>query len=290
VCLATKAPVVIAPAMNQGMWQDTATNANQQALRQKGMHLLGPASGSQACGDIGLGRMLEPAQIIEKLSALFATGMLAGMKVLVTAGPTHEAIDPVRYLTNGSSGKMGYALAAAAEEAGATVTLISGPVYLPPPPRMEVVSVTTAEQMYTAVMRKVAEYDIFLAVAAVADYRCQTPSEQKIHKKEAVMQLALTRNPDIVESVGQLSPRPFVVGFAAETEEVVQQAQAKRIRKNMDMIIANQVGAGIGMGSDENAVVVISDQGTQHLPLTPKNKLARQLIEIIAAAVKENIT
>ncbi len=205
LCLATSAPIMLSPAMNQGMWQHTLTQENIQALEDKKVHILGTNKGSQACGDVGPGRMLEPVEIREKLNDLFATGELAGLKVLVTAGPTHEAIDPVRFITNGSSGKMGYALAEAAREAGAGVTLISGPVSLPHPERMECISVVSAQEMYDEVMRKVSEYDIFLAVAAVGDYRSQTVAEQKIHKQDAAMQLVLERNPDIVSSVGQIA-------------------------------------------------------------------------------------
>ena len=286
LCLATQAPIMLAPAMNQGMWQHALTQENLRALQQKGVQILGTNDGSQACGDVGPGRMLEPVEIREKLNSLFATGELAGLKVLVTAGPTHEAIDPVRFITNGSSGKMGYALAEAARAAGAAVTLISGPVSLASPERMDCIPVVSAQEMYDAVMRKVAEYDIFLAVAAVGDYHCQTVAAQKIHKNEAAMQLILERNPDIAGSVGQLSSRPFIVGFAAETEDVVGQAQAKRKRKNMDMIIANRVGGGIGMGSEDNEVTVIGPDAAVNLPPTPKRKLARQLITMIATEFK----
>ncbi|VVC74900.1 Coenzyme A biosynthesis bifunctional protein CoaBC [Aquicella siphonis] len=281
LCLATQAPVALAPAMNQGMWKHLLTQENLRALQQKQVCIIGPGNGSQACGDVGPGRMAEPEIILEQLSAVFATAALAGLKVLVTAGPTHEAIDPVRFLTNGSSGKMGYALAEAAREAGAAVTLISGPVSLPKPGHMDCMSVTTAQEMYDAVMRKIPDCDIFLSVAAVGDYRCKKVHEQKIHKNQDAMTLELVRNPDIVASVGQLSPRPFIVGFAAETEHVIEQAQAKRERKGMDMIVANQVGRGAGMGADENEVTVIG-KSRIHLPSMPKGPLARQLIMMIA--------
>lgn len=284
LCLATRAPILLAPAMNQGMWQHVLTQDHLQTLQQKGIHILGTTEGSQACGDVGPGRMLEPVDIRDKLSALFCSGDLAGLNVVITAGPTHEAIDPVRFITNGSSGKMGYALAQAAREAGARVTLISGPVTLAKPDRIEYISVVDAQEMYAAVMRKMPKCDIFLAVAAVGDYRCQTVAEQKIHKTNDVIQLLLERNPDIVGSVGQLPDRPFIVGFAAETENLIQQAKDKRKRKNMDMIIANQVGHHKGMGSDENAVVVIGAKGEIHLPATPKDKLAKQLIAMISEA------
>lgn len=287
LCLATVAPIVLAPAMNQGMWKHTLTQDNLQRLQTQGILLLGTTEGSQACGDVGPGRMLEPTAIVEKVSAIFATGALAGKHVLITAGPTHEAIDPVRFISNGSSGKMGYALAQAALEAGASVTLVSGPVSLTPPSQAQVIPVVSANDMYEAVMRKVGECDILLAAAAVGDYRCQTIATQKMHKKDAAMQLMLERNPDIVAAVGQLAHKPFIVGFAAETENVIEQARAKRKQKKMDMIIANEVGVDLGMGSDENAVTVIGAQHEVSLTLAPKNKLARQLIALIAEQFKK---
>jgi phosphopantothenoylcysteine decarboxylase/phosphopantothenate--cysteine ligase len=287
VCLAAKAPVVLAPAMNQAMWKHMTTQENLQVLQQKKITIIGPDAGSQACGDIGAGRMSEPMAIVERMSTLFSTGTLAGVNVLITAGPTHEAIDPVRYITNGSSGKMGYALAEAAHEAGANVTLISGPVSLPTPIAIPVTSVTTAQEMHEAVMKNIAGCDIFLAVAAVGDYRSQTIAEQKLHKGESVIQITCERNPDIVLDVGQLPAKPFIVGFAAETENVIAQAQAKRQRKNMDLIVANRVGHGIGMGSDENEVTVLGPDAEWVLPLAPKHALARQLITLISDNFKK---
>lgn len=287
MCLATSAPIALAPAMNQGMWKHTMTQDNLQSLIQKGVHIFGPTEGSQACGDVGPGRMIEPLEIIEKTNALFKTGTLAGAKVLVTAGPTHELIDPVRYITNGSSGKMGYALAQAAREAGAEVTLISGPVNLQKPAHMDYISVLSAQDMYDAVMRKINEYDIFLSVAAVSDYRAQTILPEKIHKNKASMQLSLERNPDIIASVAELSSHPFIVGFAAETENVIQNARDKLKKKNMNMIIANRVAQGIGMGSDENEVTVLMKDQEIALPLAAKRKLARELIAIIAEEFKK---
>lgn len=287
LCLATSAPIVLAPAMNQGMWKHTLTQENLQALQQKNIQVLATAEGSQACGDVGPGRLLEPKEIVEKVNQLFSSSILAGCRLLITAGPTHEAIDPVRYITNGSSGKMGYALAQAAVAAGAAVTLVSGPVHLPRPAHIDTISVVNAEEMYTAVMRKIAECDIFLAVAAVADYRCQTIAKQKIHKQAANLSLTLERNPDIVSAVAQLKSKPFIVGFAAETEDVLQQAQAKRQRKNMDMIIANRVAEGVGIGSDENEVIVIDAEKEVFIPAIHKHKLARKLIEMIAEEFKK---
>jgi phosphopantothenoylcysteine decarboxylase/phosphopantothenate--cysteine ligase len=210
---------------------------------------------------------------------------MAGLKILITAGPTHEAIDPVRFITNGSSGKMGYALAAAAREAGASVTLISGPVSIQKPNQVEYIAVSSAQEMHAAVMRNAADYDIFLAVAAVGDYRCKMIADQKIHKLKTSVTLEFERNPDIVSSVGDLASKPFIVGFAAETENVLEQAQAKRERKKMDMIVANQVGRGVGMGADENTVTVFGNS-TTHLPLMSKQKLAKELITIIATEYK----
>lgn len=288
LCLATAAPIALAPAMNQGMWKHTLTQENLQALQQhKGIHILGPTAGSQACGDTGPGRMLEPTDIVEKVSEIFATGLLAGVKVLVTAGPTHEAIDPVRYITNGSSGKMGFALAEAAREAGADVTLISGPVTISKPMNMTYIPVVSAEEMHEAVMKRAAECDIFFAVAAVGDYRLETIATQKIHKEAATMQMSLVRNVDIVARVGELVEPPFIVGFAAETENVIQQAKEKRVRKKMDMIIANRLGGEFGMGSDDNEVTVIGANDEMTLPPTTKRKLARQLIAIISNAYKK---
>lgn len=284
LCLATRVPIAIAPAMNQAMWQHSATQANLQALQQTGIYVFGPAAGSQACGDIGFGRMLEPVELLVKTENLFATGQLAGLRVLVTAGPTHEAIDPVRYLTNGSSGKMGYALAEAAVAAGAIVTLVSGPVNLNVPKQVRCIKVTTALEMHDAVMRMVADCDIFFAVAAVSDYRSETIALQKIHKQEEVSELKLVRNPDIAASVGKLAKKPFIVGFAAETENMMVSARSKLTRKNMDVIVANQVSDG--MGGDENAVVAITPESEAVLPRNTKSKLARELIEMIGTLLQ----
>lgn len=280
LCLATRAAVVLAPAMNQGMYTHALTQENLKLLEQHQIKILGTAQGSQACGDVGPGRMLEPLEILDRLGAVFASGALSGLRVLITAGPTQEAIDPVRFITNGSSGKMGYALSEAAREAGASVTLVSGPVQLETPASIKVLNVVTAKEMYDEVMRNIGDCDIFLAVAAVSDYRCQTISGQKIHKSEALETLSLERNPDIVANVATLAKKPFIVGFAAETENVVEAAQQKRKRKNMNMIIANDVSGG--MGKDENEVTVISEKGMTRFPSMSKCKLARELIKLIA--------
>jgi phosphopantothenoylcysteine decarboxylase/phosphopantothenate--cysteine ligase len=280
LCLATRAPVAIAPAMNQGMWQHKLTQANLQVLIANNVFVFGPGEGLQACGDTGLGRMLEPIEIVEKVSQLFKPGLLTGRRVLITAGPTHEAIDPVRYVTNGSTGKMGYALAEAAAKAGATVTLVSGPVALTVPLQVSCIEVVTACEMHEVVMRNIAEYDMVFAVAAVSDYRAEKMAEQKIHKDHAISELRMVRNPDIAASIGALPNKPFLVGFAAETENVLENARAKRKRKNMDMIIANHVSDG--MGTDDNAVVVVSETDEIELPRTSKQKLAEKLIELVA--------
>ena len=286
LCLATPAPIAVAPAMNQAMWKNTFTHQNVQALQAKNIHIYGPAEGSQACGDVGPGRMIEPLDILERVSELFATGSLAGKRIVITAGPTREAIDPVRYISNASSGKMGYALAEAAVEAGAAVTLISGPVSLTTPARMKVIDVVSAQEMFDAVMQEVKNCDVFFSVAAVADYRCDAISPQKIAKKTDTLNLVLTRTPDIVASVSQLSPRPFVVGFAAETEDLLKKARAKLENKKLDMIIANQVGEGVGIGSDENAVTVLWGKDEKVFSQMPKRKLARELIEWIAKKLR----
>jgi phosphopantothenoylcysteine decarboxylase/phosphopantothenate--cysteine ligase len=287
LCLAAKAPIALAPAMNQGMWQHAFTQENRLALEQKNIHIFGPGEGSQACGEIGPGRLIEPIEILEKLNALFANEKLGGVNVLITAGPTHEAIDPVRFMTNGSSGKMGYALAQAAREAGANVTLISGPVNLDKPKHINCISVVTAENMRDAVMNHIGEKHIFISVAAVSDYRCKEIASQKMHKDKDNLTLELIRNPDIVSEVSTLKNKPFIVGFAAETENVLEQAKAKSQRKKMDMIIANQVGNGLGMNADDNEVIVLGKE-MQTLSRMPKDKLARELIVIIANEYRRN--
>jgi phosphopantothenoylcysteine decarboxylase/phosphopantothenate--cysteine ligase len=283
LCLATTAPIALAPAMNQAMWKNTLTQKNLQVLREHAVQLLGPADGSQACGDVGPGRMLEPVDVVQQIQGLFKNGALAGLRLLITAGPTHEALDPVRFLANASSGKMGYALAQAAIEAGASVTLISGPVStaLLKPEQAELLRVVSAEEMYAAVMQQVGNCDIFLAVAAVADYRCTTIAPQKISKEAATFTLALERTPDIVAAVAKQNPRPFIVGFAAETEKLVERATEKRLRKGMDVIIANRVGEGQGFDSEENAVMVLWQNSAQEFAQTTKTKLARQLVALL---------
>lgn len=289
LCLATKAPIVLAPAMNQGMWKNAQTQSHCQALQARAIRMLGPAEGDQACGETGPGRMMEPLDLIQGLVELFSTGTLSGKRVLITAGPTREMIDPVRYISNASSGKMGYALATAAREAGASVTLVSGPVSLEKPDRIETIAVISALEMHDAVMQRVADYDIFISVAAVADYRCQTVASQKMAKTADQLQLMLERNPDIVAGVAALekNKRPYVVGFAAETDALMAKAAAKLNHKKLDMIIANLVGSGIGFDSDENTVTVLWGHESQAFALQTKAQLARKLIELIADKEKK---
>ena len=285
LCLANSSKIAIAPAMNQAMWADTATQENLKVLHQRGISVFGPAAGEQACGDVGLGRMLEPVDIAQKVEALFASGALSGRHVVITAGPTREAIDPVRYISNHSSGKMGYALAQAALEVDARVTLISGPVNLSPPDRVSVVRVESALDMHSAVHEVIDSADIFIGAAAVADFRPEEIKNQKIKKSsdDDTMQLSLIKNPDIIASVAQLDDKPFVVGFAAETEMVEEHARAKLSRKKLDMIIANDVSqAGIGFNSDKNAVAVIDSAAITQFPENSKAQLARDLVNHIA--------
>lgn len=288
ICLATTAKVAVAPAMNQAMWLNEATRQNVQYLQKRGTVILGPGKGEQACGDVGPGRMLEVTDILDELRPLVFTGQLAGLNVLLTAGPTREAIDPVRYLTNSSSGKMGYALARAAYEAGAHVTLVSGPVQLAVPEINELISVTSAREMHTEVMKHAGKCDIFFSVAAVADYCMPEVAKEKIKKSDAGLTLSLVRTPDIVSAVAKLDEPPFIVGFAAETHNVVDQAKEKRARKQMDVIIANQVGEGGSMGADDNEVTVLTADSMTSLPRMSKTQLASQLIELVAKQYKQS--
>ena len=284
LCLATTAPVVVAPAMNQQMWQAGATRANVLALLERGVAMLGPGEGDQACGEVGPGRMLEPEEIAARIAARFRGGALEGVEVLVTAGPTREALDPVRYLTNHSTGKMGYAVAVAAAEAGARVSLVSGPTALPAPPGVERIDVTSAEEMYTKVMARAARCDIFIAAAAVGDYRPARCAEQKIKKEDGPATLDLVRTPDIVAGIAAMDGGPFTVGFAAETESVQAHAQDKLDRKGLDMIAANRVGLpDRGFASERNALSVLwRDGGSRELGLASKAEIARSLMALVA--------
>ncbi len=278
--LATPAPVAVAPAMNQGMWADAATQANLQVLGQRQVHIFGPDSGEQACGDVGAGRMIEPLALSAACAELFATGFLAGKHVVLTGGPTREAIDPVRFLSNHSSGKMAYALAAEAVAAGARVTLISGPVSLPTPKDVTRIDVVSARQMLDATLDIVGEADIFIGVAAVADYRPEDSAIEKIKKHADTMQLTLVKNPDIISTVANLADKPFVVGFAAETEKLIEHGKEKLQKKNLDLLFANN--ATDTFNSDAVAVTVISADGEQAIKPGSKQTVARLLLQEIA--------
>ena len=288
LCLATEAPIAIAPAMNRVMWANPAVQANRKTLEKRGMQILGPDHGSQACGETGAGRMLDPDVIADavcspEFAGASADGVLAGKTVLVTAGPTREPIDPVRYITNRSSGKMGYAIAAAAHALGARVILISGPVSLQEPRGADVVHVETAEEMHAATHERIADVDIFIAAAAVSDYRPSEASAQKIKKTKDTMTLELVRSPDILASVAALDDAPFTVGFAAETENVREYALGKLVNKNLDMIVANRVGADCGFDYDDNAAEVLWSGGEKAFDKMPKSELAAGLMDLIAA-------
>lgn len=284
LCLATAAPVMLAPAMNQQMWANTATQTNVALLRARGVALLGPASGDQACGETGPGRMLEPTEIAAAIARPGTQGgAFSGKRVLITAGPTREAIDPVRFVSNRSSGKMGYAVAAAMRSAGAEVVLVSGPVSLEPPPGVRCIEVETAAQMLEAVQRELPGTHVLVATAAVADYRPETVAERKIKKKGADMVLPMTPTVDILATVASGTPRPFTVGFAAETDSVEQHARDKLERKKLDMIAANEVGAAKAFDCDDNALLVLWPGGGRvELARAPKRALAAALVELIA--------
>ena len=285
ICLATEAPIAVAPAMNHVMWNNPATQANRRVLEERGVHILGPGVGSQACGETGAGRMLEPdaiAAAVFDLGVARGQGLLTGRKVVITAGPTREPIDPVRYISNRSSGKMGYAMARAAAAQGAEVILVSGPVSLPAPPGVDRRSVITAQEMYEATHESIADADIFIAAAAVADYRPADERAQKIKKTDETMRIDLVRCPDILQSVAALESAPFTVGFAAETENVDEYARGKLEKKRLDMIIANRVGADCGFDTDDNAVNVIWEDGEQHFAKSQKSELANRLIVLVA--------
>ncbi len=288
LCLATRAPILIAPAMNQQMWQHPATQANMAQLKARGLHILGPGVGEQACGEFGPGRMLEPAELVASLQALITPPYLKEHKVLITAGPTQEPIDPVRFISNHSSGKMGYALAAAAQRAGAEVTLISGPTALPCPAGVQRISVNTAQEMYNAVQQNIAGQSIFISTAAVTDYRPAHPSEQKLKTKIDALQLDCVKNPDILASTVQDYPELFTVGFSAETTDLITNARNKLAHKQCNLIIANQVsGADSAFGSDHNQVTVLSKNQSWEFEKQPKDNLAPQLIKLITRQMND---
>lgn len=280
-------PLMIAPAMNVEMWQNPATQRNIAQIKQDGIVLLGPDSGDQACGETGYGRMLEPAQLLEEIIAAFQPKLLAGRRVLLTAGPTFEPIDPVRGITNLSSGKMGYALARAAREAGAEVVLVSGPTALVAPYGVLRIDVQTARQMYDAVFANITGQDVFIAVAAVADWRVDQASGQKLKKvaNDPLLQLTLTPNPDILAEVAALPRRPYCVGFAAESENLEQYGTTKRVKKNIPLLVGN-IGHHT-FGKDDNALMLFDDKGRSDLPRAGKQSLARQLVREIASRLME---
>jgi phosphopantothenoylcysteine decarboxylase / phosphopantothenate---cysteine ligase len=309
LCLASQARLSVAPAMNQQMWAHAATQHNVALLSQRGVALLGPAAGEQACGDVGLGRMLEPVELVERLLAganhhpnhspnitthhtpkQFGTGAvsnsvsgaLTGLGVVISAGPTREPIDPVRFITNRSSGKMGYAVAAAAAAQGARVVLISGPVQLATPAGVRRIDVETATEMRDAVLREIAGADIYIGAAAVADYQPTQCAEHKIKKSTAALSLCLERAPDILKCIQALPQRPFTVGFAAETQQVASNARIKLQAKGLDMIAANAVGPKVGFDADENELLVLWPAGEQRLCLQAKSQLAAELVQLIA--------
>lgn len=280
LCLARECPLLIAPAMNRQMWDYAATRRNAAQLERDGVIVVGPASGDQACGEVGMGRMVEADEIAATVSALLAPKVLSGMHIVVTAGPTFEAIDPVRGITNRSSGKMGYAIARAAVAAGARVTLVSGPTMLAAPAGAQRIDVTSASEMFDAVKRHIDRADIFIGVAAVGDYRPARQSEQKLKKSARNVNIELTPNPDILAHVAALPNAPFCVGFAAESENLLENAEAKRRSKKLPLLVANLVQQAVG--SDENELTLLDDNGAHPLPRSSKDALARQLIAHIA--------
>ncbi len=283
ICLATEAPIALAPAMNHVMWANAATRSNIATLVSRGVQMLGPAEGDQACGEVGPGRMLEPLELAERAARMvLRDGPLQGRRVLITAGPTRERIDPVRFISNRSSGKMGFAVAQAAREAGADVILVSGPVSLPTPQGVRRVDVESAADMLAAVLHELQGTDIFISTAAIADYRPAQPAEQKIKKTSDTLDLNMERTIDVIATVAARPDRPFVVGFAAETESVEQHARAKLLKKNLDMIAANEVGHDKAFDCEDNQLVVLWRNGREELGKASKVALARELVALIA--------
>jgi phosphopantothenoylcysteine decarboxylase/phosphopantothenate--cysteine ligase len=284
LCIARECPLLAAPAMNRQMWQNKATQRNVKQLAADGVVILGPASGDQACGEVGMGRMLEAQQIYDAITSFLQPKSLAGKNVLITAGPTFEAIDPVRGITNRSSGKMGYSIARAALDAGAQVTLVSGPVALESPMSVRVEHVESAGQMFEAVKKHARAADIFIAVAAVADYHVAKTSAQKIKRTDADLKLTLVPNPDILAWVAALPKPPFCVGFAAESQKLLEFADAKRRRKKVPLMVANLAQEAIG--ADDNEITLLDDSGSHTLPRASKPEIARQLVDYVAKLCK----
>lgn len=290
LCLAAKAPLVLAPAMNQAMWQHPATQSNLQTLIQRGVRCVGPAEGEQACGDVGPGRMVEPAELVaglfaEQFSAL--SGLCDGLNIVLTAGPTREPIDPVRYVSNRSSGKMGFAVAQAAAEAGARVTLIAGPVNLPTPLQVDRIDVETAAQMHEATMSRAPAADIYIGSAAISDYRPAEVRKQKIKKHDETLQLNMVKSADVLAEVAALRSAPFTVGFAAETERLEEHARGKMEKKKLNMIIGNLVCDDLCFDRDDNSVLVLWPGGSQEFARMPKTELAQRLIALIVKRYSE---
>jgi len=288
VTLAFDGPVSLAPAMNQAMWLDKRTQENLEKLIQQDFGICGPGSGEQACGDIGLGRMLEPLEILEIFSLSFSKGAMLGKSILITAGPTQEPIDPVRFITNRSSGKMGYSLAEAAIESGANVTLISGPVNIEPPTNCNLVEIKTAKEMYESVMHHIKGMDVYIGTAAVSDYSPAHINESKLKKdgSNAAMTLQLIENQDILKSVSELNDRPYVVGFAAETEDLIENAEKKLKNKKLDLIVANDVSdKEIGFDSDQNEVTLITHKGKELIQRQNKKKISKKIIDFISKRI-----
>ena len=288
ICLASTSPILLAPAMNQQMWENLATQANIKKLKQRGFLFNGPSSGEQACGEVGLGRLAEPETFVAVVSDMFKTNHLSGSKILITAGPTQEPIDPVRYIGNRSSGLMGYCLASVAAEMSAIVTLVSGPTALPAPKGVSLIAVNTARQMFDATLRELdSKQDIFIGAAAVADYTPVKPAMKKIKKAEDTITLEMRKNPDILAAVSQHPKRPFTVGFAAETEELEQNALNKMKKKELNMIAANLVGlSDQGFGSSKNELFVFYKRSKSHIPRADKPQVARSLLNLIAKNYK----
>jgi phosphopantothenoylcysteine decarboxylase/phosphopantothenate--cysteine ligase len=285
LCLASTAPVFLAPAMNQAMWRHPATRANHARLIERGVRFIGPAEGEQACGDVGPGRMVEPASIVAALldSQITRAGVLAGQRVLITAGPTREPIDPVRFVSNRSSGKMGFAVAQAAAAAGARVTLVAGPVNLPTPADVERVDVETVAEMREAALERAGQADIYVGAAAISDYRPEQVAAHKIKKRSETLSLDMVKSPDVLAEVAALPNGPFTVGFAAETQNLEDNARAKLEGKNLDMIVANLVGENLGFDCDHNSAVVLWRDGKEVLPGMAKTDLAGRIVALIAS-------
>ena len=288
ICLASTSPILLAPAMNQQMWKNLATQANIKKLKQRGFFFNGPSSGEQACGEVGPGRLAEPETFVAVVSDMFRTNDLSGSKILITAGPTQEPIDPVRYIGNRSSGLMGYCLASVAAEMSAIVTLVSGPTALPAPKGVSLIAVNTARQMFDATLRELdSKQDIFIGAAAVADYTPVKPAMKKIKKAEDTITLEMRKNPDILAAVSQHPKRPFTVGFAAETEDLEQNALNKMKKKELNMIAANLVGlSDQGFGSSKNELFVFYKRSKSHIPRAEKPQVAKSLLNLIAKNYK----